>query len=199
MKNILIVLLFAAFSCYAQKPKSTQKGYYTTMVGDSVIGQNARPDKAFFDLYNYMRERKITKGIVTSPYWEVSIDYSDQVTAKTDTVIIYNGDISIGNQWMGEPVKEVKATGTVIYDTGGSHYTGGGPEVTFDGDLNTFRRANNQKGAWVGLDFGQQETIVKVRIYPHPQFNTSTMTLNGCLVQYSTNGTRWTKIGRASC
>lgn len=193
MKQLLIIILFIGFNAFGQTPNSTQKGYYLQMIGDSVVGQNTRPDKAFFDLYNYMKERKIKKGIVISPYWEIDIDYSDAPGPITDTVWLNNGDISIGNQWMGEPVKEMKITGTPIYDNGGSHSVGGGPEVLFDGNLETYRRANNQQGAWTGLSFSQAK-INKVRIYPVGLYNGTETFLNGAQIQYSTDGTRWTTL-----
>src|SRR5690606_4783775 len=112
-------------------------------------------------------------------------------------IYINNGDISIGNQWMGEPVKEMKITGTPIYDNGGSHNAGGAPEVLFDGDLETFRRAHSQQGAWTGLSFAESK-IYKVRIYPVGLHGGTETNLNGAQIQYSTNGTSWTILHTVS-
>ncbi|WP_428743233.1 hypothetical protein [Tenacibaculum sp.] len=85
-KTILLIAILITGLLAAQTPSSTMKGYYLQKVGDSVVGQNSRPDKAFFDLYNYMKERGIKKGIVTSPYWEINIDYPDTTTTQPPVV-----------------------------------------------------------------------------------------------------------------
>lgn len=193
MKNILIILIFTGLNAFSQTFEVVNKGYYYGKVGDIILLNRTTDLKALTDVQEYLESNNLEIGTVIRPPLEVKRKKTTPAVIR-DTVYI-NSDISIGNQWMGEPIKEVKATGSIISDTyGSSDRVGGGPETAFDGDLNTFRRAYVQKGAWVGLDFGKTETIVKVRIYPHPQFNTTTMTLNGCLIQYSTNGTKWTTV-----
>lgn len=195
MKKLLIIILLAGFSAFSQTFEVVNKGYYYGKVGDTILPNRTTDLKSLTDVQEYLEKHNLEFGTVMRPPLEVKRKKTTPPSVIRDTIYINNGDISIGNQWMGEPVKEVKATGLVMSDQyGNSDRVGGGAETAFDGDLNTFRRAYVQKGAWVGLDFGKTETIVKVRIYPHPQFNTTTMTLNGCLIQYSTNGTKWTTV-----
>lgn len=195
MKRLLIIILFIGFSCYSQTFEVVNKGYYYGEVGTVKLPNRTTDLKALTDVQEYLEANNLENGQVVRPPLEVSrkktIPTPPQIIR--DTIYINNGDISIGNQWMGELIREVKVTGTPISDNGGSHSVGGGPEVLFDGNLETYRRANNQQGAWTGLSFSQAK-INKVRIYPVGLYNGTETFLNGAQIQYSTDGTRWTTL-----
>lgn len=211
MKKLLIILLFIGFNAFSQTFEVVNKGYYYGQVGNVKLPNRTTDLKALTDVQEYLEANNLENGQVVRPPLEVSRKKSPTTPPQVirDTVLVHmpiivkdtvyvgagGSEISIGNQWMGEPITETKATGSIIADKyGSSDRVGGGAETAFDGNLNTFRRAYVQQGAWVGLNFGKVETIVKVRIYPHPQFNTPTMTLNGCLIQYSNDGSKWTTV-----
>lgn len=195
MKRLLIIILFTGFSCFSQTFEVVNKGYYYGKVGDTVLPNRTTDLKALTDVQEHLENHNLEIGTVIRPSLEVKRKRTNPTVIR-DTVYI-NSDISIGNQWMGEPVKEMKLTGTPIYDNGGSHNAGGAPEVLFDGDLETFRRAHSQQGAWTGLSFDESR-IYKVRIYPVGLHGGTETNLNGAQIQYSTNGTNWITLHTVS-
>lgn len=80
--------------------------------------------------------------------------------------------------------------GITISDDGGSWVGSGGPEAVFDGNISTFRRANDAQYAWVGQDFGINRIINKVRVYPYNLFGEG-IRLDGCTIQYSDDSENW--------
>lgn len=81
--------------------------------------------------------------------------------------------------------------GTIIHDSGGNN--AGTPENIFDGSLSTFRRANNQQGAYVGQDYGTAKVINKFRIYQYDHIGAGAL-LNGCTIEYSNDNDSWTTL-----
>lgn len=203
MKKIFIIaILLLSITSIAQ----TNKGYYYGAVGDVKLPNRTTDLKAFTDVYEYLEKNNLEEGFVHRPLLEVKRKKSSITPEKIiDTVIIketvivrdtvyITSDISVGNQWMGDPIVDIKVRGNIIVDEGGSHSHYGQPEVVFDGDINTFRRAHNQSSAWIGMDFEEVTQMSKIRIYHNPQFNTTTSTLEGALIQTSNNKTRWSTI-----
>lgn len=189
MKKLLIILLFIGFSAFSQTFDVVNKGYYYGVVGETTLPNRTTDLKALTDVQEYLDKNNLEYGEVIRPPLEVKRKKTipNPPAVIRDTVYINNGEISIGNQWMGDPIIEVKATGTIISDTGGSHSSGGGLESVFDGNIDTYRRANNQKGGWIGLDFGDEKSITKVKIY------TKSLNLNGNQIQYH-NGSKWVTL-----
>lgn len=185
MKNILIILIFTGLNAFSQTFEVVNKGYYYGVVGEFTLPNRTTDLKALTDVQEYLESNNLETGMVIRPHLEVKRKRTSPAVIR-DTVYI-NSDIYIGNQWMGEPIIEVKATGNIISDTGGSHSSAGGLDAVFDGDIDTFRRANNQKGAWIGLDFGSYNTVTKIRIY------TKSQNLNGNQIQYH-DGSKWVTL-----
>lgn len=188
MKKLLI-LLFIGFNAFSQTFEVVNKGYYYGVVGETTLPNRTTDLKSLTDVQEYLDKNNLEHGEVVRPPLEVKRKktISQPPTIIRDTVYINNGDISIGNQWMGEPIREVKATGNIISDTGGSHISAGGLDAVFDGNIDTYRRANNQKGAWIGLDFGIEKNVTKIRMY------TKSQNLNGNQIQYH-DGNIWVTL-----
>lgn len=190
MKRLLIIILFTGFSCFGQTFEVVNKGYYYGQVGEVKLPNRTTDLKALTDVQEYLESNNLENGEVVRPPLEVkrkkTISHPHTIIIR-DTIYINNGEILIGNQWMGEPIREVKATGNIISDTGGSHSSAGGLDAVFDGNIDTYRRANNQKGAWIGLDFGSEKTVTKIRIY------TKSQNLNGNQIQYH-DGSKWVTL-----
>lgn len=189
MKQLLIILSFIGFIAFPQTFEVVNKGYYYGEVGSVKLPNRTTDLKALTDVQEYLDEHNLESGQVLRPPLEVKRKktISQPPTIIRDTIYINNGDISIGNQWMGEPIREVKMTGNIISDTGGSHSSAGGLDTVFDGNIDTYRRANNQQGAWIGLDFGSEKTVTKIRIY------TKSQNLNGNQIQYH-DGSKWVTL-----
>lgn len=181
MKITSLIILFCIYA-NSQTFEVVNKGYYYGKVGDTILPNRTTDLKALTDVQEYLEKHNLELGIVVRPSLEVKRKGTNPTVIR-DTVYI-NSDISIGNQWMSEPIREVKATGSIISDTGGSHSSAGGLDAVFDGNIDTYRRANNQKGAWIGLDFGSEKTVTKIRIY------TKSQNLNGNQIQYH-DGSKW--------
>lgn len=196
MKVLVIIILFIGFNAFSQTFDVVNKGYYYGKVGEVILPNRTTDLKALTDVQEYLDNNNLESGEVVRPTLEVKRKKTlpTPPTIIRDTVYINNGDISIGNQWMGEPIKSTIVYGKIISDTGGSHSVGGVLESVFDGNIATFRRANNQQGAWVGQDFEVSKAIHKIRIYPHNLFNGTDITLNGCTIQYSDDGQIWNNL-----
>lgn len=184
MKITSLIILLCIYA-NSQTFEVVNKGYYYGKVGDTVLPNRTTDLKALTDVQEYLEKNNLEIGTVIRPSLEVKRKRTN-TTVIRDTVYI-NSDISIGNQWMGEPIREVKATGNIISDTGGSHSSAGGLDAVFDGNIDTYRLANNQKGAWIGLDFGSKKTVTKIRIY------TKSQNLNGNQIQYH-DGSKWVTL-----
>lgn len=136
MKKLLIIL-FLGFTAFGQTFEVVNKGYYYGVVGDTVLTNRTTDLKALTDVQEYLEMNNLELGEVVRPRLEVKRKNTTTKPPEVirDTVWLNNGDISIGNQWMGEPIK-LPIYGTIIHDAMGGH-SRHPIKNAFDKDINT--------------------------------------------------------------
>lgn len=120
MKKLLILLIFTGLNGFSQTFEVVNKGYYYGIVGDTILSNRTTDLKVLTDVQEYLEKNNLEGGEVVRPRLNVTRKKTSPTppTIIRDTVYVNNGDISIGNQWMGEPIKSTLVYGKFISDTG---------------------------------------------------------------------------------